>query len=150
MGDNHRTTFVLNPSIRQLSSHSANLATSYCIKAVHLKGVKAESVLYAPTEDSRVQSHVFPPSTVNQSHVPVAYTRVGGWFSGIRWRCKRRRGNDECYSKTKHQIAKDNGETVVLLYIYQNGLNGIRSPPTLSLLMGLLVSNILISFRKNR
>lgn len=73
---------MLNPLIRQLSSHSANLATSYNAKAVHLKGVNAEDVLYAPTEDSRVQSHVFAPTPVNPSHVPVAYTRIGDGFLG--------------------------------------------------------------------
>jgi len=82
MGDYHRTTFLLNRSNRQLSSHSANLMTSYSMKAVHLKGVKAEDVLYAPTEDSRVESHVFGPSKVNLSHVPVAYTRIGDGFLG--------------------------------------------------------------------
>jgi hypothetical protein len=82
MGDYHRTNFVLNPSIHQLSGRSANLPTSYSMKAVHLEGVKAEDVLYAPTEDSRVQSFVFPPSKVDLSGVPVAYTRIGGGFLG--------------------------------------------------------------------
>jgi hypothetical protein len=82
MGDYHRTTFVLNPSIPQLSNHSANLMTSYSMKAVHLKGVKAEDILYASTEDSRVESHVFAPSPVDPSHVPVAYTRIGDGFLG--------------------------------------------------------------------
>lgn len=82
MGDYHRTTFVLNRSNRHLSSHSANLATSYNVKAVHLRGVRAEDVLYAPTEDSRVESHVFAPTKVDPSHVPVAYTRIGDGFLG--------------------------------------------------------------------
>jgi hypothetical protein len=82
MGDYHRSTFVLNPSIHQLSSHSANLTTSYSMKAVHLKGVNAEDILYTPSEDSRVESHVFEPSPVDLSHVPVAYTRIGGGFLG--------------------------------------------------------------------
>lgn len=82
MGNYHRTTFVLNPSIPQLSSHSASLMTSYSMKAVHLRGVNAEDILYAPTEDSRVESHVFAPSPVDLSHVPVAYTRIGDGFLG--------------------------------------------------------------------
>jgi hypothetical protein len=82
MGDYLRTTFVLNPSTHQLSSHSANLTTPYCIKAVQLKGVDAKDVLYAPTEDSRLQSHVFAPSPVDLSNVPVAYTRIGDGFLG--------------------------------------------------------------------
>ena len=82
MGDYHRTTYALNPSIRHLSGHLANLATSYNVKAVHLKGVKAEDVLYAPTEDSRVESNVFSPTPVDLSNVPVAYTRIGDGFLG--------------------------------------------------------------------
>ena len=82
MGDYHRTTFVLNPSIHHLSGHSANLTTTYNVKALHLKGVKAEDVLYAPTEDSRVESRVFAPDRVDLSNVPVAYTRIGGGFLG--------------------------------------------------------------------
>jgi hypothetical protein len=82
MGNYHRTTFVLNPSVPQLSSHSANLTTSYSMKAVHLKGVKAEDILYAPAEDSRVESRVFAPSPVDLSHVPAAYTRIGDGFLG--------------------------------------------------------------------
>jgi hypothetical protein len=82
MADYHRTTFVFNPSISQLSSHPANPAASYSMKAVHLKGVKAEDILYVPTEDSRVESHVFPPSPVDLSHVPVAYTPIGDGFLG--------------------------------------------------------------------
>lgn len=82
MGNYHRTTFVLNPSIPQLSSHSANLTTSYSMKAVHLKGVNAEDILYAPAEDSRVESRVFGPSPVDLSHVPAACTRIGDGFLG--------------------------------------------------------------------
>lgn len=81
-GDYHRTTFVLNPLIHQFSSHSANLPTSYSMKAVHLKGVEAEDVLYTPSADSRVESHVFAPEPVDLSHVPAAYTRIGDGFLG--------------------------------------------------------------------
>ena len=91
MGHYLRTTFVLNPSIPQLSSQSANLTTSYSMKALHLKGVEAEDVLYAPPteleeeeeEQSHVKYHVFPPDTlVDLSNVPVAYTRIGNGFLG--------------------------------------------------------------------
>jgi hypothetical protein len=81
-GDYYRTTFVLNPSTHQLTINSANLTTPYSMKATHLKGVKAEDVLYAATEDSRVESHVFPPDPVDLSNVPVAYTRIGDGFLG--------------------------------------------------------------------
>jgi hypothetical protein len=78
-------TFVLNPSIHQLSSHSANLPTSFCTKALHLRGVKAEDIPYVPAEDEEedpdpdwdVQPRVFPPP-----NVPVAYTRIGHGFLG--------------------------------------------------------------------
>jgi hypothetical protein len=81
-GDYYRTTFVLNPSTHQSTINSANLTTPYSMKATHLKGVKPEDVLYTPTEDSRVESHVFPPDPVDLSNVPVAYTRIGDGFLG--------------------------------------------------------------------
>lgn len=87
MGDYCGMTSVLNPLIRQSSRHSVNLMASYSTKAVHLKGVKVEDILYAHTreeeedeyedEDSSAQSRAFPPLMVNLSNVPVAYTRVG-------------------------------------------------------------------------
>jgi hypothetical protein len=83
-GDYTRMTFVLNPSIHQLSSHSANLAMSYSMKALHLTGVEAEDILYVPVEDEGSDPDsdwdvepVFPPS-----NVPVAYTRIGHGFLG--------------------------------------------------------------------
>ena len=85
MGDYTRMSLVLNPSIHQLSSHSANLATSFSMKALHLRGVKAEDIIYVPEEDedsdpdsdSDVQFRDFPPQNVS-----VAYTRVGDGFLG--------------------------------------------------------------------
>jgi hypothetical protein len=99
MGSYLGTTFVLNSSIHQLSSQSASLMASYSMKAVHIKGVEAEDVLYAPTIDEDTDEddidevsplprgpsrpYVFPPSTpVDLLNVPIAYTRVGNGFLG--------------------------------------------------------------------
>ena len=90
LGKYCRETFVLNPLIRQSSSHSADITTTYSMKAVHLKGVKADDVLYVlakdededDDEDWSVQSNVFPRFAVDLSNVPVAYTQVGDGFLG--------------------------------------------------------------------
>ncbi|KAF8488967.1 hypothetical protein F5888DRAFT_1750535 [Russula emetica] len=77
MGEYCRTTFVLNPSIRRLSSHSANLDTSYSMKAVHLKGVKAKDVLYAsPTEEEEEDSESDVESRVSPLVPPTGSTSV--------------------------------------------------------------------------
>jgi hypothetical protein len=96
-----RSSVVLNPWIRQSSRHSANLVASYTMKALHLNGVKAEDILYAPTKEeeeeeeeeedeyeyeyeySSVQPRMFPPLTVSLSDgVPVAHTQIGRGFLG--------------------------------------------------------------------
>ena len=72
--------------IRPSSSHSANIATSYSIKAVHLRGVKAEDVLYAtPKEEDEddKESMAFPSLVVDLPSVPIAYTRIGDGFLGF-------------------------------------------------------------------
>ena len=78
-----RENLVLNHSNRLSSSHSANLTTSYCMKAIYLKGVKDEDVLYAPEEyEDDEEYHVSPPPLINLPHVSVAYTQIGDGFLG--------------------------------------------------------------------
>jgi hypothetical protein len=53
------------------------------MKAVHVEGIKAEEAVYAPTDDSRIQSHVFAPTKItNLSAAPVVYTQIGSGFLG--------------------------------------------------------------------
>lgn len=89
MGDYTRMTLVLNPSIHRLSSRSSDLAKSFCMKAVHLRGVKAEDIIYVPEEDEEEDEDEDPDSDLDMPsrelpdpNVPVAYTRIGDGFLG--------------------------------------------------------------------
>ncbi|KAK8135583.1 hypothetical protein PG984_003523 [Apiospora sp. TS-2023a] len=55
----------------------------YSQKAVHLDGVSRENCWYLPTNDSHVESMVFPPDRIaNQAQTPVAFSRVGDGHVG--------------------------------------------------------------------
>lgn len=62
----------------------APLLPSYSQKAVFLKNVNATDSIYAPSSESRTQSHVFQAETVDQDQAPVAFTKIGsGWLGYI-------------------------------------------------------------------
>ena len=82
MGSYHRTTFTLNPSRPERLFRGPNLADSYSMKTVHLKGIAPETVVYGPTPESRTQSMVFAPSAVDLGEAPVVYTRIAQGFLG--------------------------------------------------------------------
>lgn len=74
-GDYHRTTFKLNPGMKHFDT--TNLASRCSQKALHLANVAFRDSVYLPSQDSRVESAVFGPSTVNQSQTPAALAQVG-------------------------------------------------------------------------
>lgn len=79
IGSYHRTTLTLNSAADGLPS--ATLPSSYSQKAVFLSNVPSKAAWYLPTEGSVTESHVFPPSPVQNSETPVAFTKVGnGWL----------------------------------------------------------------------
>ncbi|KAK7911134.1 hypothetical protein PG985_013615 [Apiospora marii] len=88
MGDYHRSTLRLNTSalgttLAPGSNSDVQLLPQYSQKAVHLDQVPRENCWYLPTEDSHVESMVFPPDRVaNQAQTPVAFTRVGDSYVG--------------------------------------------------------------------
>ena len=47
------------------------------MKAVHLKNVPAAAKIYAPTDDSRVQSAVFPADRVDIAQTPAVWQLHG-------------------------------------------------------------------------
>ena len=47
------------------------------MKAVHLKNVPAAAKIYVPTDDSRVQSAVFPADRVDMAQTPAVWQRHG-------------------------------------------------------------------------
>ena len=84
MGAYHRTTFTRQPAVHRYFPNSADaLPTSYSMKAVHVKGVAADDVLYGPTDDSRLESNVFAATRItNLAEAPVVYSRLGSGFLG--------------------------------------------------------------------
>ncbi|KAK8047907.1 hypothetical protein PG996_015971 [Apiospora saccharicola] len=59
---------------------------SFCFASninLHLDGVSRENCWYLPTNDSHVESMVFPPDRIaNQAQTPVAFSRVGDGYVG--------------------------------------------------------------------
>ena len=84
-GEYHCTTFALNPAGVPKPLSARALQPSYSMKAVHLKGVPRSAAVYLPTADSRIESHVFPPTPITGAQVqetPAAFARVGKGFLG--------------------------------------------------------------------
>lgn len=82
-GDYHRTTFKLNPLRAERLRNTTALKDPYSIKAVHIKGAAPEDAVYISTEDSRVQSMVFPSTSAhNPAQAPVLFTSVGSGYLG--------------------------------------------------------------------
>ena len=79
-GDYHRTTFSLNQAstaLGMLGDNAGGLEAAYSMKSVHLKGVPNEAKLNVPTEESQVESLVFPPRLVDTVQSPAVYARCG-------------------------------------------------------------------------
>lgn len=82
-GDYNRTTFILNPSRHARLQFNPELAASYSMKAVHVKGAKPSDTVYITTPDSVIQSFVFAPESAHKpSQAPVVFTSVGDGFVG--------------------------------------------------------------------
>ncbi|KAG6868431.1 hypothetical protein C0993_003108 [Termitomyces sp. T159_Od127] len=83
-GSYHRTTFSLNPA-HELAKSNPLLARSYSMKALHVKDISPDVVVYRPTRESRLESLVFAPSPItNLNESPAVRTRVGkGYLSYI-------------------------------------------------------------------
>lgn len=81
-GDYHRTDFALNPAFAPVFGKETfkTLEKSYSMKAVHLTNVPATAKLYVPTDDSRVQSAVFPPTRVDTAQTPAVWQKHGQGF----------------------------------------------------------------------
>lgn len=62
-GDYFRTILSANPRARL--NLTAEIATSYSMKALHLKNVATEDLLYVTTNDSKLESLVFPAQQVD-------------------------------------------------------------------------------------
>lgn len=76
VGNYHRTACALNPTMTLLDT--AGMASSYSQKAVHVKNVQQSNAVYLPTSESRIESAVFAPSSVeDRTQAPAAFSSVG-------------------------------------------------------------------------
>ncbi|KAL8672224.1 MAG: hypothetical protein Q9168_003296 [Polycauliona sp. 1 TL-2023] len=85
-GAYHRTTFYLSQKIKSILGHqrAIELEREYSMKAVHLKHTPIDSRAYVPLEQSRTQSNVFAPSTVDQGETPAVFAKHGaGWVGYV-------------------------------------------------------------------
>ena len=78
-GDYHRTDFALNPAFAPVFGKRTfqTLEKSYSMKALHLANVQSTAKVYVPTDDSRIQSFVFPPDTVDTAQTPAVWQKHG-------------------------------------------------------------------------
>lgn len=76
-GDYHRTDVFQNPACDLNGYKSGVLQKSYSQKAVFLKDVDKEAAMYYPSGESRTQSAVFPPQSVDVSQTPVVFMKIG-------------------------------------------------------------------------
>jgi hypothetical protein len=79
-GDYHRTTVHLNSQAQALPIQG--LPSSYSQKAVFLKNVASNAAWYLPSTESRTESRVFAPASVDTQQTPVAFGAIGSGHLG--------------------------------------------------------------------
>ncbi|KAF7329136.1 Ribonuclease H-like protein [Mycena kentingensis (nom. inval.)] len=79
-GSYHRTTTTLNANATGVGAElAAKLPEKYSQKALNLDNVAAGDAWYASTPDSRIESHVFPPTNAHTvGEAASALATVGG------------------------------------------------------------------------
>jgi len=50
------------------------------MKALHVKNVRAKEKIFIPVDNAQTQSHVFPPTFVDQAQAAVVGAKVGKGF----------------------------------------------------------------------
>ncbi|KDQ08532.1 hypothetical protein BOTBODRAFT_59263 [Botryobasidium botryosum FD-172 SS1] len=82
-GSYHHTTHSLMPNRAETLWNHPKLMNSYSMKALHLRGIEPEEVVYGPTEESTTHLSVFAPEPVaNLDEAPVVYGKVGKGYLG--------------------------------------------------------------------
>ncbi len=80
LGSYHRTTFAVNPDGVPVPLDASALASTFSMKALHVKGAAREHTVYLPTAESHVQSLVFFPQPITgelAQESPVVFARIG-------------------------------------------------------------------------
>ncbi|CAF0933566.1 unnamed protein product [Didymodactylos carnosus] len=82
-GAYHRTTFSLNTHHNRSMDSIHNLPRTCSMKAVHLRNVPLEAVIYTATDNSRLESLVFAPTAIeDHTEYPVVFTQMGNGHLG--------------------------------------------------------------------
>lgn len=80
-GDYHSTEHDINASVRGFDV--GGLAPKYSQQALHLRDVDSKDAIYLPSASAYVQSHVCPPSPIeDRSQTPAALTAYGKGMLG--------------------------------------------------------------------
>jgi len=80
-GDYHRADFQFNPSSTLPANvASASLPAPFSMKVLHVKNARPEEKIFIPVPEAMTQSHVFPPSYVDQAQSAVVGAKVGDGY----------------------------------------------------------------------
>lgn len=80
-GSYHRTTTAINPAFSHANRN--HLFPSYSQKALFLKDVSPADAIYTATDESVIESRVFPPDKIeNLTEAAAAFKSVGDGFIG--------------------------------------------------------------------
>lgn len=82
IGDYHRTT-LYKKETHNLVKLNPSLPNDISIKAVHIAGLEPGAGMYLPTNESRLESRVFPNIPIqNVQESPLVHIRIGDGFFG--------------------------------------------------------------------
>jgi len=80
-GDYHRTTFEFNLSCALPAGVvKDSLPSPYSMKVTHVKNAREHERIFIPVSEAMTQSHVFPPSYVDETQAAVVGAKVGNGF----------------------------------------------------------------------
>jgi hypothetical protein len=80
-GDYHRTDFQFNPSSTLPANvASASLPAPFSMKVLHVTNARPEEKIFVPVPEATTQSHVFPPSHVDQAQAAIVGAKVGDGY----------------------------------------------------------------------
>jgi hypothetical protein len=80
-GDYHRTNFQFNPSSTLPENvTSASLPAPFSMKVLHVKNARPEEKIFIPVPEAMTQSHVFPPSYIDQTQSAVVGAKFGDGY----------------------------------------------------------------------
>ena len=80
-GDYHRTDFQFNPScVLPCTVAKDSFPPPFSMKVLHVKNAREGEKIFIPVPEATTQSHVFPPTHVDQAQAAVVGAKVGDGF----------------------------------------------------------------------